>query len=363
MKVFNFDPRQDSTRNYAINGNFDFWQRGTSVTRTQVTGGGRLADRFYTGAAGATAKSITIARSTSVPTGLTYAASYSHELTNNTITTSFTGVDGIEACSTNLEGLFIQPLAGGLATLGFWLESSFAGTVTVAFRNLNSTLSYVTAIAVATGWNYYTVTVNLSAITIPNTTASGLNIVIGALYSPTYQAPVLNAWSAGNYLSHSSATNWAATTGLKFRVAQIQLRKGAVSAEDMKNSFSLFAGSYDNELRACQRYYEKSYNLDVALGSITPNGAFVGVTYGDGVGLHDSKVDMKVTKRVAPVIGIWTVAAGLVSGADVRSSVYNGSATTTLLVGGVSSFTVRSNAYAPNAIAGTTFHWAADAEF
>jgi len=56
-------------------------------------------------------------------------------------------------------------------------------------------------------------------------------------------------------------------------LSQLQLRKGVVSADDMKNSFSLFGGTYANELLACQRYYQKSYNVDTPPGTVTNSGS------------------------------------------------------------------------------------------
>ena len=54
-------PRLDRLdKNYIINGNFDFWQRGTSTS----TSGVYLADRFRTSLSGG---SYVVSRSTDVP--------------------------------------------------------------------------------------------------------------------------------------------------------------------------------------------------------------------------------------------------------------------------------------------------------
>lgn len=256
MKVFNFDPRQNSTRNYAINGNFDFWQRGTSVTNTPASNSSAYrADRVQSGVsiAGGASKSITVARSASVPPTLTYPAKYSMSVTNN-FAQSLAAADGYYPFLTIPEGQFVVELAGGNITFGLWIYSDVARTISTAVSNGAVTQSYVSTIAVSAGWGYYSQVVPFSGVSILNTTDAGMRIIIGAISGVNAQAPSLNSWIAGNYYTASTADNWAATTGEKLRFSQFQIRKGAVSAEDMKNSFSLFAGSYDNELRACQRY-------------------------------------------------------------------------------------------------------------
>lgn len=297
MKVFNFDPRQDSLQNYIINGNFDFWQRGTSVTHTPVSNSFTYrADRIRTGVStsGGASKSITVARSVSVPPTLTYPAKYSMSITNN-FATSLVANDSYWPFLTVPEGQFVAELAGGNITFGLWIYSDVARTISTAVSNGAVTQSYVSTIAVSAGWGYYSQVVSLSGISILNTTDAGLRIIIGAISHSGLYAPSLNSWVAGNYYSASTADNWAASTGEKLRFAQFQIRKGAVSAEDMKNSFSLFAGTYDNELRACQRYYEvlppwRDTRNTASTGNIFP---------------FNTQLNFKTMKRVAPVMSVF----------------------------------------------------------
>jgi hypothetical protein len=87
--------------NYANNGAFDWWQRGTSFTVS--TSAVYTADRFYCYAAGANA---TAARSTSVPTGS--IAPYSLEFTGATSQT-------LLEIGQKIESQFFGKLSLGLA--------------------------------------------------------------------------------------------------------------------------------------------------------------------------------------------------------------------------------------------------------
>lgn len=360
MKVFNFDPRQDSTRNYAINGNFDFWQRGTSVTHTPVSNSFTYrADRIRTGVStsGGASKSITVARSVSVPPTLTYPAKYSMSITNN-FATSLVANDSYYPFLTIPEGQFVVELAGGNITFGLWIYSDVARTISTAVSNGAVTQSYVSTIAVSAGWGYYSQVVPFSGVSILNTTDAGMRIIIGAISGVNAQAPSLNSWIAGNYYTASTADNWAASTGEKLRFAQFQIRKGAVSNEDMKNSFSLFAGSYDNELRACQRYYEKSYEAATAPGTATGSGSYYNPRAVSGTTDYFTNTYVVAKRASAGVLTTYSVSTGvanmirdLSSPADRAITVVQSSTT-------AFSFSASVVAGAPHA-----WHWVADSEF
>jgi hypothetical protein len=69
---------------------------------------------------------------------------------------------------------------------------------------------------------------------------------------------------------------------------------------------------FDQELLLCQRYYEKSYDYNVALGSVSSNGCvhFVGIaapTGGLAIALYSS---FAVRKRASPLMTWYSPATG-----------------------------------------------------
>ena len=260
-KTFVFDPRNPEFYNPIINSNFDFWQRlsGTSVTRTQaLANGGYGADRTYSAVSvGGSAKSITIQRSTSIPNTI-IPASFSHQVTNNTAIATYAAGEFIDPYEHNLEGLYFRPFAGRPITLGFWIFASVPGVYAAAVRRNISTRAYVSTVTVnaANTWEYKTVQIpwDTGGAAQVYDTSARFSILIGAVTGTTFNASSLNTWLAGDAFSHSSVTNWTATAGAVLRIAQVQLRLGYRTLEEMRDGYVPFAPSYNEELVACQRY-------------------------------------------------------------------------------------------------------------
>ncbi len=265
-------------QNYWRNGNMDFFQRRTTATLTTSGSVSYTADRLSSYIFGSSSKSITVAQSVSVLPTSNYVPAGSVSLTNNTVVSSLAANDVFEPFRTMLEGQMVVHLNAGHISIGFWLWASSSATVAVAVRNSTITSSYVQTLNVVPGFDFYVVYVPLSGIVIPNTSADGFAVKIANISGANGQAPTLNQWVSGNYTSHASATNWAASTGVKFYLAQCQIRQGIVPYNEMKNTFSRHGITIDQELRDCQRYYEKSYNVNVLPGTVTSVGSHICTT-------------------------------------------------------------------------------------
>lgn len=372
MKVFDFDPRDNSTRNYIINGNFDFWQRGTSATRTPASSpNGYLADRMQSGVSigGGASKSITVARAAVVPSGLTVPANYSMQITNN-FAQSLAAADSYYPLLTFLEANIAAQLSGGYVTLGFYAYNDVNRTFSVAFNDGAASQSYVTTLSGVAGWSYYTVSVLLNAFTITPSASAGLRIIIGSIGGTGSQAPSLNSWISGNYYVASTADNWASSTGVKMRFAQIQLRQGAVSADDMQKSFSLFGGTYDNELRACQRYYWKSYDVDTAPGSVNVFEGAIGsqditVSAGGSNAFYIPLV-FPVRMRGSPVVSMYNPSSGAINSIRNSSGVANVNFSSVSIgsgQGGIVSTQINTASAGITYGQACQFHFTADADF
>ena len=110
---------------------------------------------------------------------------------------------------------------------------------------------------------------------------------VGSTYSGT-----AGSWSGSNYFSATGATSVVGTNGATFYITGVQLEKGSTAT-------SFDWRSYTNELQLCQRYYAKSFSIDVAPGTSTSAGAYRSVS---GAGASWVNFDFPVEMRAVPTI-------------------------------------------------------------
>jgi hypothetical protein len=246
-------------RNLIINGNFDFWQRGTSFAKNLYT-----ADRFFTSVQAA--YTTTITRSTDVPTVAQskFNSQYSWLITNGT-SPGAQGASGYVQIGYKLEGYDYQALHGNTGRLQFWCKSSVAGTYSICLINSATSRSYVSTftIGAANTWEKKTID-----ITFDNTgtwvfdNGIGLYIYINLCAGTSLQTSTLNTWvngAAGQAVN--TQTDWGATTGATFQLAQVALIPGNFnSAIDISHARA--GRTIGDELRMCQRYYNKMLGAD-----------------------------------------------------------------------------------------------------
>lgn len=255
--------RQNFRKNLIINGNFDVWQRGTSFAAPSA--GDYTTDRFLYSKAGAMVH--TLSRSTDVPT---YAESgiksnYSWLIDCTTADTSLAATDYTDL-AIKIEGYDYAQIAGGDATLSFWVKATKTGIHSVAFRNSDVSRSYVVEYTINTTdtWEKKVITVPLTETggTWDYTNGTGLTISWNLASGTTYNAPSNNTWLTGNYNSSSNQVNATDSVSNDFRLAQIQFEKGDAASEfDFRH--------FGNEITLCQRYYQKSYAYATAPGTGT----------------------------------------------------------------------------------------------
>lgn len=263
-------------RNEILNGNFDFWQRTTSLTLTNGNVG-YSADRFKTYNQGTTSKSITVARSATVPTLVQsgYQSLYSHQFTSNTVVASLAATDYILPASYTIEGQDLQRLIGKTFTISFWMYSSVAGTYCLSMNNANGTRSYVTTytISQANTWEQKFINITMDTVGPFNyDNLAGLNIYFNALTGSTYSTSTLNTWQSLNVFGATTATNYMATSGATFYIAQVMLNEtnGSTSSNLIFHRRGMTLGE---ELSLCQRYYSKSYEIQTTPGTNTTGGS------------------------------------------------------------------------------------------
>jgi hypothetical protein len=203
-----------------------------------------------------------------------------------------------------IEGYNVADFALGTAsaktfTLSFWVRSSLTGTFGGTFANgaSDSVYPFTYTISAANTWEQKSITVTgRTSGTWDTTTGTGLYVLF-SLGAGTNFLGTAGAWSSSLFLGATGQTNVVATNGATFYLTGCQLEVGTVAT-----SFDF--RSFGTELALCQRYYQKSYNINVVPGTATDVGAVV-----TGVGSTipttssiEGGFPFKVTMRAAPTL-------------------------------------------------------------
>lgn len=147
-------------------------------------------------------------------------------------------------------------------------------------------------------------------------------------------------------------------TGVTYKLPQMERGEAAAGFDARPQGL---------EVLLCQRYYEKSFALDVAPANAEASGFFIiGTIYIDGI--LKLTVPFKVPKRAVPAMAFYGSSAGGNTGGNY--SYYSGSAWVTspavpsavLVTANGASFDTRVPALAYGTSAMVTGHWTADAE-
>ena len=244
-------------RNRLINGNMAADQRNAGATQT-ITAAAALAytvDRWYAYCTGANVTGQQVAGAT--------ANQYRYRFTGAASVTAIGFAQRIEAINS-------ADLASSTATLSVDLANSLLTTVTWTAYYANTTDTFgslasptVTSIATGTFTVTSTVTRYNAQISIPSAATTGLQILF------TVGAQTSGTWTIGDVQLES---------GSKATPYEMQI--------------------YSDQLAQCQRYYEKSYDINVIPSSITNAGAnFTITTVSGGWRLT---TPFKVSKRAIP---------------------------------------------------------------
>jgi len=190
-------------------------------------------------------------------------------------------------------------------SLSFWVKSSVTGTFCATIQNGAFNRSYISSFTI-------TATGTWQKITLPNlpgdvagtwnvNASSGMVLLITVASGATYQSAA-GTWVGSNSLAVSTQTNAVLTTsGATFQLTGAMLNAGAFCTPFEKKLFSA-------ELEACQRYYEKSYDIGTAPGA---SGNTPGIDSGvASTGAFVMPNIFKVTKRADPSITFYSPSSG-----------------------------------------------------
>ena len=289
-------------RNLVDNGGMRVAQRASSVTGLQEgTEGCRVVDRFH----------VTFGNGSSYNTVLTGAAS--SEVPNVGFTSSFkltvTTNDSVENNEfLNIgQGFDNKTLKGSgwnyrdpnsNLVLSFWARTSVGGTYSVTARNweaFDTPFYYAQKIDLeANVWKHNILTIpGHPKLNFDFDSSLGFSLRWYLAAGPDRNDSTVGmGWTQGSqFQAHDGQVDWAATNGATFNLTGVQLEVG-----DTATPFEL--RSWDDEIKDCSYYYQKSYEYDTPPGTATQVGAiYMRCDHNTEVGHSCSPVDYKVPIR------------------------------------------------------------------
>jgi hypothetical protein len=255
-------------KNVLINGAMDVWQRGTSFP---ATGPGAViysADRWtcYAGNTG------TISRDSSfAPVGFENSLKF-------TSTINSSGIDFYQLIETKN----VIPLQGKTVTLSAYVAGTNGKTapgMTAYYSTTTDDMIYLTS------------GVLMQVATVPAALSSTSFQRMSMTFTVPSTAKTIRIGLISSTLNNTEFINW---TGVQLEVGTIP------------TPFSRSGGTIGGELSLCQRYYEKSYNHDVAIQSNTTQGISSSIDQAaNTTSTNGAEISFRVPKRTPPTIATY----------------------------------------------------------
>lgn len=360
-------PRIDNLEsNLIINGAMDYWQRNnTGATQTLSAIEYNCVDRFGVNRQTGVANSgnLNLTRQTDVPTFAQSGFRFNNSVRIRCNQAYAVADPQFHAFEHRIEGSILQAVRDGKFVFSFWAKSNKLGTYHVSLNNSAGNVYNILPFVVSQSlvWTKYTFVVDMGSAPGTWLTDTGLGLRIawvlhataekkGAIPTETWFTPVGGVFFPTTQVNFMDSTsNDLFITGVMIK----PLKETISNPEDIK--FSRAGVNLLDELELCQRYYEKSYNLIDAPGTVVAAGreAFVGSTHASSFYRHGPTY--KVRKRAAASVSIWDAngVAGQVA-RDSGAGVAWGS-----IVSGEKGFTAQGTIV--NNVE-YTYQWSADAE-
>lgn len=336
-----------SNKNAIINGDFNIWQRGASFTA--VASDTYCPDRFKYVKVGAMVHDVS--RSTDVPTVAQAgrAFNYSVLIDCQTVDSSIAASD---AClfEQPIEGYNFLPLAQKTMAFSFWVKATKTGVYCCYFANSNNDRSYVAEYTVSSSdtWEFKTIVIpaSPSAGTWNYVNAAGLKVGFALAAGSSFQTTA-GAWQTGGYFATSNQVNACDNIANNFRICGVQLELGSVVTPFENRSFP-------QELELCQRYFEKSYGVAIAPGSITNQGRHE-ISNQNGQN-NPATISYKTKKRTDTSVTLYSN----LTGASGKMS--NGSADLNALATAAGENSFHAALSLTTTLTNLDFHWTASSE-
>jgi hypothetical protein len=300
-------------RNLLYNAAMQVHQRGTSTTGI-TSSGYHTADRWTTiigGAAGTWTNTV----ENDAPTGSGFRKSFKALCT--TADASPAAADQMQIRQ-YLEGQDVQLLRKGTSsaeqlTISFWVKTNVTGTYIVEVYDFDNSrqISKSYSVSASGTWEQKTITIPADTTgALDNDNALSFGVHFWLVAGSNFASGTLNssAWAANTDANRAvGQVNVAAAINNYWQVTGVQMNVGAVAAPfEFKN--------LGRDLRECQRYYEKSYDVDTAPNTNTNNGLVYVSGSTDTNGQMFVYVPFKVEKRSSGSVVSFNINTGASSG-------------------------------------------------
>ncbi len=206
-----------------------------------------------------------------------------------------------------IEGYNIADLGWGTAnaktvTVSFWVRSSLTGTFGGALSNTTRSNPFSFTINSANTWEYKTVTVaGDTSGTWNSTNGQGIFLFMTFGAGSSFQGTA-GTWATADYRTVTGAVNTVGTNGATFYITGVQLEVGTQAT-------SFEYRQYGTELSLCQRYFQKTYALETAVGSTTSLNCYCFRNQDSSSSRSSFAVPLswKVDMRATPTVTIYTI--------------------------------------------------------
>jgi hypothetical protein len=340
-------------QNKLINGDFSYFQR--NITFATVANNTYTADRWVYEKVGSMVH--TVARSTDVPTSASGLNSLLIDCT--TASVSLAAGDNI-VMSQRIEGNLLRSFKNKKMVMTFWVKATKTGTYCVSFRNASKTRSIVKEYSVSASNTWERKTIRFqhdpSGAWLYDT---GLGMIVSfCLGAGSNFITSPDAWTGGDYVATVSQVNACDNVINDFQISDVCLVEDN-EGQTRDPEFAYAGRDIFEELQLCRRYFEKSYDLDTPVGSITSIGVIAG-RYDISTNATLVTRPFSVIKRIPPVIAAYNPVTGTIDQHRETSTGTNRTASYALTEIGQGSLSI--NVSASVDTYGFIFHWTANAE-
>lgn len=340
-----------SHKNMIINGDMVIDQRNCGASITPTTDAKYSLDRWCMSISQASKYSVQ--QVSDAPANFNNSLKVTSLSAYSLVSSDFFGV------FQNIEGYNIAKLGFGSSsakpiTLSFWVKSSLTGIFVGRIANGAGNRSYPFSYAVNTAntWEKKTITIPGDTTgTWLTTNGTGFNVYFGLGLGANFVGSA-NSWQAGNFSTVSGAVSLVGTSGATWQLTGVQLEQGSVATDYEYRP-------YGTELALCQRYFSKSYDINVIPATFATNGPIVALAFNTYDFYTCGYTKLPVSMRTAPTVNTYSTVTGasgkfwnVTAQTDIPSSV------TEI---GNNSF----HAYGNNTLVSAhqySYHWTADAE-
>lgn len=306
-------PNVRPVKNYAINGSFDIAQRFPNTTgKTSISSASGAKTYVIDRWALQMSNHGTWTYKQTVDAPSTSSSQKCLEVVCTTADTTVAASDYARIIQT-IEGYDYRSMHGQSFILSFWVKAAITGTFGVCFQNSAADRSYVgTYVINATNtWEKKI----LAVTAVPTGTwnfdnLAGCNLIFTLAAGTTFQGTA-GSWQSSNVFATSAQANLAATTNNYFRLADVMIERGTVETKFEYLPIQMQMGQ-------CERFFEKSYNYETAIGAVTDAGCATWEENTIAEKAHlISLVGFRGEKRSTPTITYYSPSTGASGNASV----------------------------------------------